>query len=81
MVDKIILPQEKSEDLEKGVGFGRFVRAKELAKYLCCGQSTIWWLRTHEESFPKPIQITTGITVWDTKEIDDFVLSKARKER
>ena len=81
MVDKVIVQQEKSEDLETGYGFGRFVRARELAKYLCCGQSTIWWLRTHEENFPKPIQITSGITVWDTKEIDDYVLSKARKEK
>jgi predicted DNA-binding transcriptional regulator AlpA len=80
MIDETLNYKESGE-LEIGNGFGRFLRAKELAKYLSCGQSTIWGLRTHDENFPKPIKLTTGITVWDTKEIDNYVLSKARKEK
>jgi len=62
MIDKVMLQQEKSIDLEKVSGFGRFLRAKELAKYLSCGTSTIWWLRSNEEKFPKPIQLSAGVT-------------------
>lgn len=80
MIDETLNYKESGE-LEIGNGFGRFLRAKELAKYLSCGTSTIWWLRTHDENFPKPIKLTTGITVWDIKEIDNYVLSKARKEK
>jgi predicted DNA-binding transcriptional regulator AlpA len=80
MIDET-LNYKESRELEIGNGFGRFLRAKELAKYLSCGTSTIWWLRTNEESFPKPIQLSAGVTVWDKKEIDDYVLSKARKEK
>jgi len=50
-----------------------FIRATDLAKYLGMGMSTIWTKSKHEAGFPKPIKISSRITVWDKKQIDKWV--------
>ena len=76
--DKNILPQEEIRNLEKNMDSCRFMRTKQVAKYLDCAVSTVYWLRKTDSSFPKPIKVSGGITLWDTKELDDYVLSKSR---
>ena len=50
-----------------------FIRAIDLAKYLGIGMSTIWTKSKHEADFPKPIKISSRITVWDKSQIDKWV--------
>ena len=75
---KEILPQQDSlvsKNIDPSV---RFIRAKQVAKYLDCSISTIWSLKKNDIYFPNPIQVSHGITLWDTKELDKYILSKKR---
>ena len=42
---KNILPQEEIMNLEKNMDSCRFMRTKQVAKYLDCAVSTVYWLR------------------------------------
>lgn len=47
-------------------------RIKEVRKSTTFAESTIW-KHVKENKFPKPIKLSTGITVWRIKDINDFI--------
>ena len=51
----------------------RYIRAKELAKYMNISPTTVWWISRNNESFPKPKKLTPQITVWDIDAVNDFM--------
>lgn len=75
---KEILPQQDSLVSKNIDESTRFIRVKQVAKYLDCSISTIWSLRKNDVNFPKPIKVSDGITLWDKKELDTYILSKKR---
>ena len=45
-------------------------RVKDLAELLSMGESTIWKLCSDKDSnFPKPIKITSRLTLWKEEDI------------
>lgn len=45
-----------------------FYRAKDVAKFLGIGLSTVWlWVKTGR--LPKPIKLSTRVTVWNINDI------------
>ena len=53
---------------------GNFLRIKDVMKKTGIAKSTIW-LWVSEGKFPKPIKLSPRITVWDEKEIDNWISS------
>lgn len=51
-----------------------FLRIKDVMKKTGIAKSTIW-LWVSEGKFPKPIKLSPRITVWDEKEIDNWISS------
>jgi predicted DNA-binding transcriptional regulator AlpA len=51
----------------------RFIRAKELGKYMDCSTTTIWWLTKHKENFPKPKKLSPQVTVWDINKVNEYM--------
>jgi len=51
----------------------RYIRAKELAKYMSVSPTTVWWISINNVSFPKPKKLTPQITVWDIDAVNDFM--------
>ena len=52
-----------------------YYRAKDLAKYLSIGESTIWH-KVKDGQFPKPTLVSPNIAVWNIVEINEFIASK-----
>ncbi len=51
-----------------------FLRIVDVMKKTGIAKSTIW-LWVSEGKFPKPIKLSPRITVWDEKEIDNWISS------
>lgn len=51
------------------------VRIKNVAQFLSVSEATVW-RRAKDPDFPKPIKLTPRITVFDAKEIRNWVDSK-----
>lgn len=57
----------------KSSGPVKYLRADELATYLSIGRSTVWlWCKT-KPTFPTPIRLSRRVTVFDIKEVRNFV--------
>ena len=57
-------------------------RVKDLAAILDMGESTIWKLASDEDNdFPRPIKITSRLTVWKDEDIQAWLDSKNAKEK
>ena len=64
----------QKKDLEKKtIDKKRYYRARDLAEYMNCGVSTIWWLAKNREQFPKPKKLTPNLSVWDIQEINMYM--------
>lgn len=61
------------------------LRAKQAARYLGMGESTFWRkAKTDPASFPQPIKLGPGTTVWLVADLDDYLqrcADVARKHR
>lgn len=51
----------------------KYIRAKELAKYMNVSPTTVWWMARNKETFPKPKKLTSQLTVWDIEEINKYM--------
>ena len=57
-------------------------RVKDLAEMLDMGESTIWKLCSNEDSdFPRPIKITSRLTIWKDEDIQAWLDSKNAEEK
>ena len=55
---------------------GRMLRLTDICEYLGISRATVWrWVQTMAD-FPKPIRLSSGITVWDEGELRHWVASK-----
>jgi len=61
------------DDAKKPTDQKRYYRARDLADYLSCGVSTVWWLAKNKDGFPQPKSISPNLTVWDIKEVDNYL--------
>lgn len=50
----------------------RFLRAKQVAKMLGIGKSTVW-LMSREGRLPSPIKLSPRITVWKAEDIELWI--------
>lgn len=50
----------------------RLLRAREVARYLGIGVSTVW-LWNKQGKIPKPFKLTPSTTVWKHSEIQAFI--------
>ena len=50
----------------------RFIRLPELIKLVAFGRSTIW-RKVQEGVFPKPIKVSSRVTVWRFSEIMNYI--------
>lgn len=50
----------------------QMARIKEVCKSTTFAKSTIWQ-HSKENKFPKPIKLSSGVTVWRIKDINDFI--------
>ena len=73
-MSKTILSNEKSDGLEIPK---RFLRGKDVAKFLGVSYSCICKWRVKGE-IPQPIIVSGSVTVWDAKELEEFILKKPR---
>jgi prophage regulatory protein len=55
-----------------------FIRDKELAQWLAIHRSTPWRWTHSKPTFPKPMKLSAGVTVWKLSEIEDWL--KSQKE-
>lgn len=56
-------------------------RVKDLAELLSMGESTIWKLCSDtNSSFPKPIKITSRLTLWKEEDIQAWLDTQNAKE-
>jgi predicted DNA-binding transcriptional regulator AlpA len=54
----------------------KYMRAKELIKYLSISRATLYsWAK--KEDFPKPIKASHKVTLWDVEAIEKYLQSKA----
>ena len=57
-------------------------RVKDLAEMLDMGESTIWKLASDKNSdFPRPIKITSRLTVWKEEDIQAWLDTQNAKEK
>ena len=53
----------------------KYMRAKELIKYLSISRATLYsWAK--KEDFPKPIKASHKVTLWDVEAIEKYLQSK-----
>ena len=55
------------------------IRAKQVAKRLAIGLSTVWYYHKVDPDFPRAIKLGKNVTVWDESEIDVFLESRRQK--
>ncbi|MBS5792791.1 MAG: AlpA family phage regulatory protein [Sutterella sp.] len=51
----------------------QFIRVHTLAEMLSVSRSTIWRWVHEKKNFPRPIQLSKGITVWSVEEVQSWV--------
>lgn len=54
---------------------GNFLRIKDVMKKTGIAKSTIW-LWVSEGKFPKPIKLSSRITVWESNKINNWMENK-----
>lgn len=52
-------------------------RAKDSARHLAMGVSTLWRKSKEEPDFPQPIRLSERVTVWKVADLDDYIERKA----
>ena len=57
----------------------KYYRAKELAEYLGVGESTIWKKEQGDPEFPRRIEVSPHVTVWNIQDVDEYMARKAMK--
>lgn len=55
----------------------KYVRAKELAKWLGVNQSTIWRWRKQKD-FPTPLSLGPNTVVWSKSSIEKWINSRSK---
>jgi len=61
----------------KGLKMSNFLRVTQVAKKVGIGKSTVWlWVK--EGKFPKPIKISSRVTVWDEEKIIEWQNNKCK---
>lgn len=68
-------------DLEKPTERKRWYRAKEVAEYMACGVSTVWFYTKHKKGFPQPAQLGSNYSLWDINKIQDYIESQIVQQR
>ncbi len=53
----------------------KYLRITQVIQKIGVGKSTIW-LWSKEGKFPKPIKISTKVTVWEEEKIDEWIQLK-----
>ena len=53
----------------------KYLRITQVIQKIGVGKSTIW-LWSKEGKFPKPIKISTKVTVWEEEKIDGWIQLK-----
>mgnify|MGYP003596193242 CR=1 FL=1 len=53
----------------------KYLRITQVIEKIGVGKSTIW-LWSKEGKFPKPIKISTKVTVWEEEKIDEWIQLK-----
>lgn len=53
----------------------KYLRITQVIQKIGVGKSTIWLL-SKEGKFPKPIKISTKVTVWEEEKIDEWIQLK-----
>ena len=53
-----------------------FLRDKDLASMLSVSRSTVWRWAKENPLFPKPKKLSTGVTVWNLQEVDNWINQK-----
>ena len=51
----------------------RFLRDKLVGAKIGASRSHVWRLTKGDPDFPKPIRLSTGLTVWDEQQIDAWI--------
>jgi len=54
----------------------RGMRVKQFKDRGLGSPATIWRLAKTDPSFPKPIKVSPGITIWDEAEVDSYYKAK-----
>jgi predicted DNA-binding transcriptional regulator AlpA len=63
----------------KVIRLSELVGSKNLNGKLPVSKATIWrWVRSGR--FPKPFKLSERVTVWDAKEVDNFIEKSIRGE-
>jgi predicted DNA-binding transcriptional regulator AlpA len=63
----------------KVIRLSELVSSKNLNGKLPVSKATIWrWVRSGR--FPKPFKLSERVTVWDAKEVDNFIEKSIRGE-
>ena len=53
----------------------KFYRVSELSELLSIGKSTIWaWVKSGR--FPKPLKMSSRMTVWSAADVEAWIASK-----
>lgn len=56
----------------------KFLRIKDVIEITSLAKSTIWlWVK--EEKFPRPHKISTRVTVWNIKDIQNWIEKQQQK--
>lgn len=51
----------------------QLIRAPSVAAILSVSRSTVWRWSKFKPEFPRPIKISTGVTVWKLSEIQEWL--------
>jgi predicted DNA-binding transcriptional regulator AlpA len=57
---------------------GRVIRLPEVCRLTAASHATVWRRLHDDPDFPKPFKLSAGITVWDEREVLDWLVAKKK---
>jgi predicted DNA-binding transcriptional regulator AlpA len=56
----------------------RAIRLPEVCRLTGASRATVWRRLHDDPDFPKPFKLSAGITVWDEREVLDWLVAKKK---
>ena len=57
----------------------RAIRLTDVMQLTSASRPTIWRWAKSDPSFPRPFRLSAGVTVWDEREVLDWIAMKKRR--